>query len=131
LIDLPLTILELAGGKWPKAFPGMPMPPPPGRSLVPAFAKDGTVRRECLWWFHDGNRALRAGDWKLVSDHQNPWELYNLRTDRAESRNLAIKNPGKVRELERIWTRHLQEFRALASQPLPRKDAKRVKEGED
>ena len=131
LIDLPLTILELAGGKWPKAFPGMHMPPPPGRSLVPAFAKDGTVRRECLWWFHDGNRALRVGDWKLVSDHQNPWELYNLHTDRAESRNLAIKNPGKVRELERIWTRHLEEFRALASQPLPRKDAKRVEEGED
>ncbi|MCY3019686.1 MAG: arylsulfatase [Planctomycetota bacterium] len=72
LIDLAPTVLELAGGKWPETFDGKPVPPPPGKSLVPAFAKDGSVTHDYFWWYHDGNRALRAGDWKLVADHKGP-----------------------------------------------------------
>lgn len=115
LIDLVPTILELVGGQWPKTLEGEAIPPLPGKSLVPAFTKDGSVTREFLWWFHDGNRAIRIGDWKLVADHESPWELYDLGPDRSESRNLAAELPGKVRELEQAWTKHAEEFRALAT----------------
>lgn len=121
LIDLAPTILELAGGKWPTVFAGKPMPTPPGKSLVPVFTKDGSVTHDYFWWFHDGNRALRVGDWKIVTDHKNPWELYDLSVDRSESNNLAARQPDKVRELDRIWTAHTEEFRAIASQDLPPK----------
>ena len=82
---------------------------------MPAFTRDGSVTRDYLWWFHDGNRAIRIGDWKLVANHQGLWELYNLRSDRAESRNLAVNHADKVRELEQAWARHTEAFRALAT----------------
>ncbi|HWH68700.1 MAG TPA: sulfatase/phosphatase domain-containing protein, partial [Candidatus Sulfotelmatobacter sp.] len=119
LIDLAPTILELAGGKWPEACNGQPVPPPPGKSLVPVFAKDNTVTHDYFWWFHEGNRAVRVGDWKLVADHTGPWELYNLTKDRAEAHNLAADQPEKVKALEQVWTNHLEEFSALVRKALP------------
>ncbi|MGA2864872.1 MAG: arylsulfatase [Verrucomicrobiota bacterium] len=116
LIDLAPTILELAGGKWPETANGQMAPTPPGKSLVPVFAKDGSVKHDSFWWYHDGNRAIRAGDWKLVADHQSPWELYDLRTDRSESTNLAALHPEMAKELERAWTAQMEEFRAQARQ---------------
>jgi arylsulfatase len=118
LIDLAPTILEAAGGRWPSTFAGRPVPPPPGKSLLPALAKDGSVTHDYLWWYHIGNRAIRMGDWKLVAAKDSPWELYDLRTDRSESRDLAAQEPDKVRELEESWTRHLEEFRRLALEDL-------------
>ncbi len=116
LIDLAPTILELAGGKWPQTLAGKPVPPPPGKSLVSAFATDGSVAHDYFWWFHDGNRAIRVGDWKLVADHRSPWELYDLRRDRAESENLAAQHPDEVKHLEQEWTNHMEEFRAVSTE---------------
>ena len=121
LIDLAPTILELAGGSWPETFAGKPTPPRPGKSLVPAFAKDGTVTHEYLWWYHIGHRAIRMGDWKLVAASGSPWELYDLRSDRSETKNLAAARPDKVKELRQAWERHAEEFRVLANQDLPAK----------
>ncbi len=119
LIDLAPTILELAGGKWPETAAGQPMPPNPGRSLAPVFTKDHTVTHKKFWWFHDGNRAIRVGDWKLVADHAAPWELFDLSNDRTETRNLAATNPDKVKELEATWNRQMKEYRDLAIKDLP------------
>ena len=88
---------------------------------MPVFAKDGSVAHDYFWWYHEGNRAIRVGHWKLVADHNNPWELYDLRTDRSESRNLAPKHPGKVKELSQAWTTHMEEFRELVTQDLPQR----------
>jgi arylsulfatase len=115
LIDLVPTILALAGGALPKTFDGEPVPPLPGKNLLPALNQDGAVQRDYLWWFHDGNRAIRVGDWKLVADHQAPWELYDLSSDRSETKDLAAPHADKVRELGQAWTNHLSEFRALAT----------------
>ena len=119
LIDLAPTLIELAGGKWPVTCNNQPVPPNPGKSLVPVFTKDGSVTHDFLWWLHDDNRAIRIGDWKLVADHQKPWELYDLSGDRSETYNLAVANPSKVKELEQTWTRHFNETRTLATQDLP------------
>lgn len=119
LIDIAPTIMELAGGTWPQTLNGKPVPPTPGKSLVPTFTTDGSVSHEYLWWFHDGNRAIRVGKWKLVADHTSPWELYDVEADRSETHNLAADYPDKVKELEITWTRHMEEFRtqAMADQP--------------
>jgi arylsulfatase len=119
LIDLVPTILELAGGKQPDTVMGLPVPQMHGRSLVPAFAKDNTVKHDYLWWNHDGNRAVRVGDWKLVADHTKSWELYDLSKDRSETNNLATKYPDKVKQLEEEWDKHAAEFHALSQQDPP------------
>ena len=119
ITDLMPTLLDLAGGQWPRTLDGKPSPPLHGKSLVPTLAQDGSVAHDFFWWFHIGNRALRVGDWKIVAVKNAPWELYDLSKDRCESVNLAAAKPEKVRELERLWTKHAAEFRALAQEDLP------------
>lgn len=120
LIDIAPTALELAGVARPATQNGKPVPPPPGLSLVPAFATDGAVKHDYLWWLHEGNRAVRVGDWKLVAAKGDPWELYDLATDRAETKNLASSQPDKADQLEKEWDRRTAEFTENAlSEPLP------------
>lgn len=118
VIDVVPTVLEVVGVNKPRAWQGEPIPRAPGKSLVPALAKDVTIERESLWWLHEGNRAVRVGDWKLVAAKGEPWELYDLKTDRAEQHNLAAQMPAKVMELEQIWQRQTDEFTTLAQQTM-------------
>ena len=44
------------------------------------------------------------GDWKLVRLGRNgPWELYDLKADRTEQRDLAAAQPERVKELAAKW----------------------------
>ena len=114
VIDIVPTVLELAGVQKPKQWNGQPIPPAPGRSLLPAFASDKKIRRDNLWWLHEGNKAIRVGDWKLVAAEGEPWELYDLKTDRAEQHNLAAKFLDKVKELEKAWQTQTASFAQTA-----------------
>ncbi len=115
LIDLVPTILELAGGQRLETWAGIPVPPAPGLSLVPLFAKDGAVTRDSLWWLHEDNLALRVGNWKIVAaGKDSPWELYDLSGDRAEANNLASAKPEMVRELADVWNRQTAAINELA-----------------
>lgn len=119
-IDFVPTVFDLAGIDKPKEWKGETVPAAPGKSLVPALAKDVTVPRDFLWWLHDGNRAIRVGDWKLVAAAGEPWELYDLKSDRAEQKNLAATQPEKARELSELWQRQTDATVALVKPPAPR-----------
>jgi arylsulfatase A-like enzyme len=119
VIDFVPTVLQLAGIEKPKDWQGEPIPAAPGKSLVPALEKDITIARDSLWWLHEGHRAIRVGDWKLVAARGTPWELYDLKTDRAEQHNLAAEMPDKAKELEVAWQRQTDEFTALAKETAP------------
>jgi arylsulfatase A-like enzyme len=93
LIDVAATAYELAGAGYPKDAT-----PPEGRSLVPAFANK-PIDREAIYWEHEGNRAVRVGDWKLVAKHGGEWELYDLAKDRIEAQDLAPLLSERVKEL--------------------------------
>lgn len=119
VIDIAPTVLELAGVEKPKEWNGEPIPEAPGRSLVPAFAQDKTIPRDSLWWLHEGHRAVQVGDWKLVAAKGDPWELYDMRTDRAEQLNLAAKMPEKVKELQQAWQQQTDRITKLARKTAP------------
>ncbi|MEM7478156.1 MAG: arylsulfatase [Planctomycetota bacterium] len=113
VVDIPHTVVELAGGSWPSEFQEEPMPDSPGASFVDAFAADVDPERT-LWWLHEGNRALRKGNFKLVAAKNETWQLYDMRSDRAESDDLRLKMPAKARELQNEWQRITDEFEQQA-----------------
>lgn len=116
--DLMPTALELAGAKYPAEFAGRKLTPVEGKSLVPAFGGKTTAGR-VLAWEHEGNRAIRSGNWKLVAVFKGPWELYDLGTDRSETRNLAAEQPQRVKELAAEWQRWADRVGVVPWEQLP------------
>ncbi|HVK14916.1 MAG TPA: arylsulfatase [Gemmataceae bacterium] len=102
VIDVMATCADVSGAIYPAKLGDRAITPMEGKSLVPAFA-DKPVEREFLAWEHERNRAIRAGDWKLVAVHGKPWELYDLSADRTELTDLAAKMPDRVTELAAKW----------------------------
>jgi arylsulfatase len=78
-----------------------------GADLAPVLADPGSgeVRTE-QYYELEGNRGYYADGWEAVTLHRGPsgftddeWEVYDLRTDPTELRNLAAEEPDKVAEL--------------------------------
>lgn len=103
LIDIMATCLDVAGASYPESYAGHRLKSLEGVSLRPAFTGRSLHRVRPLVWEHEGNRAIRDGRWKLVSRENQPWELYDLRTDRTEGRNLASEQPRRVVSLAADW----------------------------
>ena len=102
LIDIMATCVDLSGANYPAEYKGNKIYPMEGRSLAPAFDNE-PIEREAIYWEHEGNRAVRKDNWKLVSRHPGQWELYDLEADRTELDNLLQKNPQKVAQLKTLW----------------------------
>lgn len=108
LIDIMATCLDVAETSYPVSYQGHLLKPLEGRSLRPTFYGQ-PIQREALYWEHEGNRAVRKGDWKLVAKGANgPWELYNIATDRSELTDLSGIRPEKVAELSALWEAYAQ-----------------------
>jgi arylsulfatase len=113
LVDLMATCVELAGAAYPAEHRGARILPMEGRSLLPAFAGK-PVRRDALYWEHEGNRAIRAGRWKAVAlDPGGQWELYDLEKDRTEMHDLAKAQPERLRSLIAQWDRWARRTHAV------------------
>ncbi|HEY2588788.1 MAG TPA: arylsulfatase [Tepidisphaeraceae bacterium] len=103
LIDLMATCVDLAGATYPKTFDGHDIYPAEGTSLVPAFAGKPLPTRD-IFWEHEGNRAMRDGDWKLVAKFPaGKWELYDILHDRTEMHDLATAHPDRTRQMAAQW----------------------------
>jgi arylsulfatase len=126
LIDLAATFYELAGADYPKAVGAVAVTPLEGKSLLPVFAGK-PIEREALFWEHEGNRAVRIGDWKLVGKHAMAWELYDLSKDRVEGNNLAAKMPDRVQEM---LAKYESWARRAHVAPWPVNPAKKTETGE-
>lgn len=104
IIDLLATFVDVAGVAYPSTFQGKSIQPMQGNSLLPIF-KDG--KREphpFLFWEHEGNKAVRHHNWKLVARKGGDWELYDLEKDRSETNDLLKEKPEIVEELKEEWT---------------------------
>ncbi|MFM8579565.1 MAG: sulfatase-like hydrolase/transferase, partial [Planctomycetaceae bacterium] len=116
LVDVAPTLLELAGLTPVREHEGRPVPPMQGQSFVRALTDPAAEpAHETLWWCHEGHRAVREGNWKLVAARSTPWELYDLSKDRSETRNLATDETARVERLSAAWQRIADECRALAA----------------
>ena len=125
-LDFYPTLLELARAEKPK---GQILD---GVSLVPLLRQTGALQREALYWHfpaylqgyterHGPWRttpagAIRMGDYKLIEFFEDgELELYNLKDDIGETKNLAQKMPDKVKALHDA----LRAWRKKTNAPVP------------
>jgi arylsulfatase A len=120
-MDLFPTLLEIAGLEKTNRS-GVD-----GLSLVPLLRQSGELQRDALFWHYPHYQhyqlggttpygAIRAGDFKLIEFFGDMRvELYNLREDIGEQRNLAAQMPGKVDELRA----RLHEWRKEVGAQMP------------
>ncbi|MVN92331.1 arylsulfatase [Mucilaginibacter aquatilis] len=104
LVDLMATCIDLSGAKYPSTYKGNSIKPTEGISLLPVIKGKPWKGHDALFWEHEGNRAVRQGSWKLVSDYPaNKWHLYNIVEDRSEQNDLSVKYPQTVKKLEQLY----------------------------
>ena len=99
-LDMFATALAAAGVSLPADSK-----PIDGVDLAPYVTgqKQGTPH-DALYWRFGAQWAVRAGDWKLVRHREGPAvELYNLKDDVGESKNLADAQPEKAKELKALY----------------------------
>ena len=100
-MDIMATILKSAGLKIPKDVDGEDI-----KSLI----KNKKSIDRALYWhyphYHQGDNpygAIRKGDWKLIEFYENnTFELYNLKNDIGETKDLSKLEPEKVNELKNL-----------------------------
>ena len=114
--DLAPTFLELAGAQHPSTT-DQKLAPLLGKSLVPLLAGSAkSVRTDQDWIGEElfGNRAIRQGDWKLcyilkTGGGPGDWELFNIKTDPGETRDLSKKQPAKREALLALWDQYVKQ----------------------
>lgn len=108
LIDILPTFTEAAYRRHPaaavtsKVAAGSRQYDVDGASILPLLDGEKIAERQ-LFFEHEGNRAVRDGQWKLVALRDQPWELYDMQTDRTELNNLVAEHPETVARLSTAW----------------------------
>jgi len=98
--DIMATCLDLAGMDYPQTYKGHELVRPEGKSWLPLFNQE-IVEKRTLFWEHQGKKAARSGNWKLVSGgNQQPWELYDLAKDPEELKDISKQYPKVVAQLK-------------------------------
>ena len=119
IIDIAATCIGAAGAKYPTEFNGNAISPIEGESFMGLIEGGQWTREKPIFWEHEGSRAIRIGEWKLVSegggDHASKggsskgggpgvgWELYNMSQDRTELNDLSQGNRQKAEELAKLY----------------------------
>ncbi|MCF1709465.1 arylsulfatase [Tabrizicola sp. J26] len=126
ITDVPATILDAAGVPYPETFDGHPIAPLQGKSLAPVLSNTSeAVRTPADWigWELFGNRAVRMGDWKLLSlctpFGTGDWQLYNLQADPAETRDLAAEQPEITAQMIAHWNEYAQANKVILPDASP------------
>ena len=122
-VDIYPTVLELAG------LPLSPQQKIDGVSYAPVLRGTGTSQRDAyfIWFPHlVPGVSVRQGDWKLIrrfterpGDYEGVHELFNLKEDLGETKNLATQMPEKVKALDKLIDAFVRDTGALYPKPNP------------
>ncbi len=118
LIDFMATFVELAGAKYPDHVGERQVDPLQGKTLLPILRGETREPHETLYFHFSTDRALRQGDWKLVSSKLGAWELYDLAADRTELNDLAGTHPDRVKAMAEEWFRIARDVERLGGKQL-------------
>ncbi len=118
LNDLLATCAEITGAKVPDSagedsFSILP--------LLLGTAK-GPVREATVHQSYHGDLAIRQGPWKLIFFKDGKRELYNLKDDLSETRNILAENQAVVERLTKLMQQYIDNGRSTPG--APQKSAK-------
>jgi arylsulfatase A-like enzyme len=131
IIDIVPTILEAAGVKAPQLVDGIKQKPIEGISMAYTFDKanaDAPSKRTTQYFEMIANRGIYRdgwyanttpphGPWILNAPLPEPkdykWELYNLTEDYSQANDLAAKMPGKLKEMQKLFTEEAAKYNVL------------------
>ena len=113
--DIAPTFLEMAGIAQPTTHNGEKVIPMQGKSWMQVVNGNSISPRTDneyvaveLW----NGKSLRKGDWKIVNVPEpvgtNEWQLYNLKSDPGERKDLAKSNPDKLKEMLADWNDYVK-----------------------
>jgi arylsulfatase len=126
VMDIPATILDVAEVAHPDTFEGKPVAPMQGLTLSPVLHDEAdAVRGETDWtgWEIFGNRAIRMGDWKLLSlcapFGTGDWQLFNLKDDPGEMNDLSAKHPDIREQMVRHWDEYAKQNNVIMPDVSP------------
>jgi arylsulfatase len=137
-IDIAPTILEVAGVPEPRMINGVAQKPIEGVSMVYTWDDAKAEGRRSTQYFEMfGNRALYHNGWVAGCRHgklpwqtsgsasfdSDTWELYNVDMDFSQARDLAKKQPKKLRELQDLFMAEAAKYNVL---PLDDRFAERA-----
>ncbi|MDE0780860.1 MAG: sulfatase-like hydrolase/transferase [Alphaproteobacteria bacterium] len=115
--DFAPTLAKLAGAEMPTRFQ------PDGIDVQAALFGQSFTREEPLFWQNPTAKrrgpslAIRSGDWKLLMEYDGTdLQLFDLRSDVSESRNVASDRPVLVNQMR---SQLLDWYRSLPS-PIDR-----------
>lgn len=110
-IDIMPTLVDLAGVEYPDQYREKDLPVLPGKSMVPLFNEKGFARSNPLYFKWSDGSALRTDSWKIVREGKDAmWELYDMKHDRTETKNLADSHPDKLSEMTYKWEDWVREM---------------------
>ncbi len=113
--DIVPTILDICGLEMPKVYKGVDQYPLAGISMRYTFdAKpDAPTQKKRQYYAMLGTRGIWEEGWRAAALHapltgkgnfeKDQWELYNVETDRSESKDLAKEYPEKLQALIKAW----------------------------
>lgn len=127
VMDIAPTLLELAGADPLAGGPDARIAAPQGKSMWKLLAgRVKAVRTDSDWlgWELFGNRAIRQGDWKLLSLLQpaggtGTWQLFNLRDDPAEMHDVAAQHPAQRDAMLKLWDEYVTTNGVIESDAGP------------
>ena len=108
VVDIMPTVLEATGTSYPNERNGYVPQPLDGESLISAFEGKDWKREQPIFWEHEGNCAVRLGEFKLVRKFNEPWELYDMDEDRTELNNLIGQNEPITQKLMREYAGYVE-----------------------
>jgi arylsulfatase A-like enzyme/uncharacterized membrane protein len=138
-IDIGPTVLEAAGIPEPKVVDGIEQEPMDGTSFLYTFHEAEAPERHTTQYFEMfASRGIYKDGWWAASrpdrlpwdlspqtlakfgpdadwdpDRDVGWELYDLRSDFSQARDVAADRPEKVRELQDLWWKEAERNRVL------------------
>ena len=123
--DIMPTLLEIAGTTYPKTKDGQEMPQLIGKSWIPLLENkvdSPRTDKDYIGWEIFGNRAVVQGDWKLRWEYKpfgtGQWELFNLKADASERKNLAAEQPDKLKAMISLWDTLCKDKQRDPAKPL-------------